>query len=149
MVWQYAAVVAVGYGALKLLGSSEVDHDDVVEESYTKLAQAAPHDATIYADHIDTGPNPRGEIDGLSRIPDLVVKSGIANSLIVEVETAESLIEEAADARAQLVDFSTSGYRRVLVVPDDETAVEAARELVADIEGTVHLANPGTVEELL
>lgn len=152
MVWQ--GVVALGILAVgaKLLGSSELDHDDTVQETYDALTGAVPTDATIYADHIADGPNPRSALDGLEHVPDIVVKAGSVNSLIIEVETADSLEHVRAKARKQVKEFRRRGYRRVLVVPPGKEDVEAVQEFIDEFEkldGQLHLCTPDSVVDLL
>lgn len=145
-------LVAAGV-VYKLLSSGSMDHDATVQATYDTLVDNVHSHATVYADHIDAGPNPRGEVDGLRHIPDLVVKSGVDNSLIVEVETADSLANRKDEALSQLRDFSTAGYRRVLVIPpseQDEESVTAFLEREFDrINGRVYLATPTGITEYL
>lgn len=156
MVWQ----IAVGVGALavanEILGESSADHHDVVEQTHDALVDEVPESATVYADHLshrDEIPNPEGEVDGLTHIPDVVVKSGFANSLIIEVETADSLQNEPSDALSQMQDFSVSGYRRVLVVPDGKTDAEELETFVEQyddqIPGKYYVATPDDVSKFL
>ncbi|ELK56219.1 MULTISPECIES: hypothetical protein [Haloferax] len=156
MVWQIA--VAAGGIALasKVLGESSADHHDVVEQTYDALVDEVPETATVYADHLshrDKIPNPEGEIDGLTRIPDVVVKSGYANSLIIEVETADSLQNEPSEALEQIQDFSVSGYRRVLVVPNGKSDAEELEGFIEQydeqISGKYYVSTPGDVAEFL
>lgn len=135
-----------------LLGSSELDHDETVQETYDVLVKNVPGDATIYADHIADGPNPRGEVAGLSYIPDLVVKSGIAHSLIIEVETAESLRDRRSEARSQVMDFRKRGYKRVLIVPPGNDDIEEVKSFIGefdDLGGGLYAGDPDAVTEFL
>lgn len=128
-----AAVVASGLiGAAILWPSSAIDHGETVEATYDELVSAVPEDATVYVDHHDGAPNPNGEVSALTHVPDLVVKAGSANSLIIEVETTDSLENSRSDARSQLEDFSTPGYRRMLVVPPSEEDTEVVEEFLDD-----------------
>jgi hypothetical protein len=134
-----------------LLHDSDPDHHDVVEETYEQLKSESPANAKVFADHVDGAPNPRGEVEGLDHVPDVVVKSGAANSLLVEVETKDSLTNSASEAKQQLQDFSKSGYRRILVVPkeDSDKAKEFADNIEDDLSGEYYLSTPKKVTELL
>lgn len=134
-----------------LLHESDPDHDDVVETTYEQLKKASRANAKVFVDHVDGAPNPRGEVDGLDHVPDVVVRSGAANSLLVEVETGASLKNSPTEAKRQLQDFSKSGYRRVLVVPkaDSDTAEEFAGKVEDDLPGRYYLSTPKQVTELL
>jgi len=134
-----------------LLHDSDPDHDDVVETTYEQLKGASPENAKVFADHVDDAPNPRGEVDGLDHVPDVVVKSRVANSLLVEVETEDALENSPTEAKQQLQDFSKSGYRRVLVVPQahSESAEEFAEKVEDDLPGEYYLSTPKKVTQLL
>lgn len=149
------AIGALGLLGLKLLSGSDPEHHDVVEETYESLEGATPNSATVYADHLPDRdvPHPRNAVDGLTHIPDVVVKSGITNSLLVEVETATSLADSPTEAKRQLADFSKQGYRRLLVVPEGQENDDAVQKFVADIEGSIdgdiHLTAPSSVATYL
>lgn len=151
----HPGVVVVGGAALySIFKESEPrDHDDVVADVYERLDGTAPSNAKVFADHVDHAPNPHGEVGGVDKhVPDVVVKSGLANSLIIEVETADSLERDAAEARSQLREFSTPGYRRVVVVEaatSDEDSVREFVDSLDDLDGEVYFAKPETVSELL
>jgi hypothetical protein len=149
MSWP-AVVAGLALGAI-LSDSSPMDHHDTVEATYDELTDKTPSDASVYADHMGAAPSPHGEIDGLSHVPDVVVKSGVAQNLFIEVETANSLADNASEARSQLRDFSTRGYRRLLVVPPSEEDTEAAKKFLggADFDGQVYLAVPTGASEFL
>jgi len=119
------AAVAV----LDRLSSTEKDHDDVLEDTYQAVESAAASRSSIYVDHInvDADGNPRSALPGEDHILDLVLTGFADNNLVVEVETADTLDQTALD---QLADFSTKGYRRVLVVPDG--AVDDGAQLLED-----------------
>lgn len=142
-------------GGAVLLNRSEKDHDDVVEDTFDELAAAVPRDANVYADHLSHRGdvlNSQGEVNGLTHIPDIVVKAGSVNSLLVEVETADSLKNEPHKAREQLTDFSKSGYRRVLVISekvDDDVVQNFVDETRNQIGGEIYVATPSTVTNLL
>lgn len=148
MAWQYA--VAAGLGALGVKALlSELSHDETVQATYDRLERAATRDATVYADHIDDGPNPRGELDSVDHIPDIIVKAGSANNLIVEVETVDALREARVEARSQMRAFRKQGYRRVLVVPSGQADDEAVTSFIEDSEGVLNVATPKTIADLL
>lgn len=145
-------IIAVGL-AYKLLTAGSMDHDETVQATYDALEPAVSAHASVYADHIDDGENPRNEIGGLSHVPDLIVKSGVDTNLIIEVETADSLKANPAAAESQLRDFSTPGYRRVLVVPPSQEEAESVKSFIADefdaLPGKLYLATPEGVVEYL
>lgn len=157
MVWPYLIAGAAGLGLL--LKSTDKDHHDVVEDVVDELEDEVPRDATIYADHVDRDdlPNPRGAFTNIDdepdHVPDVVVKSGLRNSLIIEVETGDAIDQNGSEAKEQIDDFSISGYRRVLVVPEaDFDAVhveEFTDDLDVDLGGDVYVATPSGVTDLL
>jgi len=81
-------------------------------------------------------------------VPDIVCKSMATNNLIIEVETEDTLDDEAI---SQLDEFRLRGYRRVLVVPngDSETVSEFEQRLNEEIPGKITVATPGTAANLL
>ena len=127
----------------------------MVEQTADELASATAHDATVYADHLPNRefPNPESSNVGNDHIPDVVVTSGLAQNLVVEVETKSSLDDESEAAESQLEDFARPVYRRVLVVPDDavdESVVSEFEErLNEEVSGTIHVETPSTVASLL
>lgn len=157
MVWQYIGAAAL-LGAAVLLDTDK-DHDEVVQETVDNLEPELPKNATLYADHLDGDyPNPRGAFNDLSNapeqhIPDVVVTSGEKHSLIVEVETGDSIKNNDSEAKSQIEDFSIPGYRRVLVVPDaDFDAVhvdEFEEQLDTELDGEYYVATPEGVTDLL
>lgn len=145
-----AAGLAVGVKVVDEL-FSDADHDTVVRDTFAELEREVPANANLYVDHIyDDKPNPRTGLQkfDLEHVPDIVVRSGAANNLIIEVETEDTLDGEALD---QLDEFRLQGYRRVLVVPDGNS--EAVSEFEADLDdevpGVINVATPDTVTELL
>ena len=89
-----------------------------------KTAQKVTNDtASVYVDHVDDDVTADGNCAGVldaEYIPDLIVQDFAGPSLVVEVETAQSLSDEPAHAAAQLSAFATPGYTRVLVCDDVE-----------------------------
>lgn len=157
MVWPALVVGAAGVGYL--LSRTDKDHDDVVEETLDELEAVAPSDATLYADHVDRDdiPNTRGAFTHLDHdpdhYPDVVLKSGLENSLIVEVETGDAIENNGSEAKSQIDDFAISGYRRVLVVPgadfDAKHVNEFSDDLDDELSGNVYVATPSGVTDLL
>jgi len=146
--WTIAAgAVAVSAWLL----SGEPEHGDVVDATYDELASEVAASATVYADHVDDAPNSEAEIDGVSHVPDVIVKSAVDNNLVIEVETEGGLEDDPQHALEQLNDFSTAGYRRLLVVPEAHAeAGEAFVEEYGDeLSGQYYLASPATVTEFL
>ena len=150
MVWQAVIAGGIAYGLLK---SRTLSHDETVQSTYDALQDQVSSDATIYADHIDDAENPRGEVSGLDKVPDIVVKSRLDNNLIVEVETADSLSDRRSEAREQLRDFSKSSYRRVLVMPPSQEDHDAVKEFVQtefeELDGELYAATPEGVTDYL
>lgn len=142
-------------GALhRLLRGSDDDHDDVLEATYHELREETDSSTNIAVAHIqsrsgvDANGHVRSATPGEDHEPDLVVESFVDNKLVVEVETGDTLDGEAM---SQLEDFSTSGYTRVLVVPEGDVDAgetflsgtgEAGRQPVA-------VCSPGGVTEFL
>lgn len=146
------AVVVGGYSLLKYL-ESDADHDTIVEETATNLARQLPADGKLYADHIGDYPNPRqvaNDLD-LAHVPDVVVRAGSVSNLMIEVETDGSLDDGGAEAKRQLEEFATCGYKNVLVVPDVDTDVveEFEEQLNRELRGTIYVETPSTVTRLL
>lgn len=148
------AAIAGGIGAkvlYDLLSESEADHDDVLEEAYNELDAAKASETDLYPAHIHnrSGVNgaghPRGELPNTSHVPDLLVKGFVDNNLAIEVETGSSLDQDAID---QLEDFATSGYTRILVVPD-EALDDGARFVEESLEETVYVARPSDLPDFL
>lgn len=142
--------VAAGGFAYALL-KSEKSHDQIVEEVYENLRYEAPSSASLYVDHVrEDVPNPRTALEDhdLDHVPDVVCTSMVTSNLIVEVETEDTLDD---DALSQLNEFRLQGYRRVLVVPngDSETVSKFERRLNDEIPGKITVATPEKVPELL
>lgn len=68
-----------------------------------------------------------GRIDGINGEPDIISIDSTSANLIVEVETREAIAENGNHVLDQLQDYPTSGFKRVLVVPDD--VVEACSQV--------------------
>jgi hypothetical protein len=147
---------AIGAGiALKVLhdalSDTEASHDDVLEDAYHHAVEHTSPRANIYVDHIrdrdevEATQNPKGVLPNTSHVPDLVVQDFETVNLIVEVETADTLDQDAVD---QLDDFTTSGHRRILVVPD--AALDDGAEFIDDsFDDDVYVAGPTDLEEFL
>lgn len=152
MIWEAVAVVGAIVVGARLLWPSRLDHDETIQRTYDILEKNVPTDATVYADHIADGPNPRGELDGVNHVPDVIVKSRRANCLIIEVETAASLSANYSKARTQVQGLRKRGYRRVLLVPSGETTSDPVRSFVEEfdsLDGELYLATPDSVCNLL
>lgn len=133
---------AVGVAkALDYLNTSS--HDRVLKKSYKTVKRNTSSSATIYVDHINpsgSDGNPRNKVDGISGVPDIVVKDFPTN-LIIEIEDAEGL-QRPQRAIDQLDGFSKSGTKRVLVVPDAEETLAAAEAIVDEVQGSVAITTP-------
>lgn len=137
-----AAVGAAAYGAVKGIEYlTTTEHDRALKKAYKVADKYTDSSATIFVDHVTDQPTPHGAVDGLTQVPDMVIRGNPdVPNVIVEVETADSLDRAYADARSQLEDFRTRGYRRLLVVPSD--ALEAAETLAGAVDGTVTVTTP-------
>lgn len=149
------ALIAGGIG-LKLLhdalSESDADHDDVLEEAYHELNDAKSPGTELYPAHIqdrsgvDGAGHPKGELPNVTGVPDLLAKGFSDNNLVIEVETGDTL---NSDAVAQLEDFATPGYTRVLVVPDD-VLDDGARFVEESLNGErVFVSGPSDLPEFL
>lgn len=129
------------------------NHDKAVQKAYDKLSAAANADTTVYADHISDGPSPNGAVTGIEGIPDLVVKSGTQNSLLIEVETAKSIDENPVHAKQQLYRFQKRGYRRVLAVPAGDEKLNGVQQWVGtideELDGNLWAVRADSVHDLL
>ena len=68
-------------------------------------------------------------------------------NLIIEVETTDVIENDQSHVINQVSGFKKNGYTRVLIVPAD--AVDAAEELVGEINGVVYVRTPSSVAELV
>ena len=159
-----AAVGAIGgpigatLGALAgyAFGSDESAHKETTRKTFYALKEAAP-EANIYVDHVDPdghAGSTRGAIDGLSHHPDIVLTGPPGRpNLIIEVETANGIGDDAEHAISQIEEFRVQGYKRVLVVPEKQ--LEDVFEWVEECEdqglitGNLTLASPERVSKLL
>jgi hypothetical protein len=133
------------------LSDSDADHDDVLEDTYEAVARETTERTSLYVDHIgdrvDADGNTYNATPGDDHIPDLVVSGFADQNLVIEVETAETLDN---DAEAQLEDFRTPSYKRVLVVPEGTTddGMQFLDDLGTDTDPIV-VAEPSEVVDLL
>jgi len=133
------------------LSNSDADHDDVLERTFEAVERQTAETTDIYVDHIndrvDADGNTREATPGSDHIPDLVVSGFADRNLVVEVETDGSL---NGDAGSQLVDFSTSSYTRVLVVPEGvvEDGAQFLDGIDADTENVV-VSDSSSITNLL
>jgi hypothetical protein len=122
------------------IGGSESDHKDVLRETYYELDDATGEDARIYIDHIDVdgdAGNPEGRISDVDMVPDIVVVQQHGANLIIEVETIDGINDDPSHAVAQLNDFQTSGFKRLLVASEAELDDVYAWVEKAEDEGAV------------
>jgi hypothetical protein len=133
------------------LSDTEASHNDVLEEAYESVAGEVSQSTNVFVDHINDrrGVNadgtPHSEVPNTERVPDLVVSGFSDRNLVVEVETASTIDQTAVE---QLDDFSTPGYTRVLVVP--EQAVDDGHQLVSDnLDGDVYVSGADSVSNFL
>jgi hypothetical protein len=142
-----------GLKAIELI--RDVDHDHVIKQTVQNINSEAPGDTNIYADHISNYQNPRTALQDrdLKHIPDVVVHSGSATNLIIEVETEDSIKNAPSDAESQLGEFCLSGYRSVLVVPADDadtvTDFQTRINESSQITGEIFVETPNSVAQLL
>jgi len=141
--------IAAGY-VLDQLSQSNKDHDDVLKDTYQAVSQAAAADSSLYVDHIDVDAagNPRSATPGTDHVPDLVLTGFADNSIVVEVETGDSLNGDALD---QLEDFSKPGYTRALVVPDSvvDDGIQFIEEYTDAATANIVVCGPSDTPKLL
>lgn len=124
------ALISGGPGALaggaigSLLGSREKKHNGALRETVYNLQKATDGEPRFYVDHIDPDGaeerGPRNLVDDLTMEPDLVMIGQRYPNLIIEVETVAAIRENPGHVLDQLNDFRTQGFKRVLVVPEDD-----------------------------
>lgn len=120
------------------------EHDELLEDTYDAIEAAVDDELELPTDHgVGDDTDDTLSIDGIEGRPDLVLKGFEVRNTIIEVETADAIENRRGHVIEQIEGFRTNGYSRLLVVPDD--AVEAAKELVEEIGGTVHVRTPGGV----
>jgi len=139
------------------LFGQESNHNDTLRKTFTALKEATSDDAHLYVSHIDPdgaeSTSPQGVIEGVTGEPDIISIDSTTANLIVEVETMEAIAENGSHTLDQLQDYRTSGFKRVLAVPEDE--VEAAVEWVAAhedrgaLEGSTTIASPKRIANAL
>jgi len=133
------------------LSGNDADHDDILEQTFEAVERETTERTNIYVDHIndrvDADGNTREATPGTDHVPDLVISGFVDRNLVVEVETDGSL---DGDAESQLADFSTSGYTRVLVVPEGviNDGAQFLEGIDADTENVV-VAEPSEVANLV
>ncbi|WP_135855207.1 hypothetical protein [Halorussus salinus] len=140
-----------------LLFGSESDHKDVLRDTFYEVKEATSESANLYVHHIDPSgaeaSSPEGIIDNVDGIPDLISIDSTSSNLIVEAETMEGIADDEQHALKQLRDFRTRGFKRVLVVPEDEIdlAVEWVEEHEerGNIEGSLTLSSPERINNVL
>jgi hypothetical protein len=135
----------------------ESDHNDTLRKTYSAVKEATSDDAHLYVSHIDPDgaapTSPQGVIDGVDGEPDIISIDSTSANLIVEVETMEAIAENGSHALNQLQDYRTSGFKRVLVVPEEEidAAIEwvEAHEDQGALEGSLTVASPERIANVL
>jgi hypothetical protein len=149
---------AAGGAALGgMIFGSESDHKDVLRNAFYEVKETTSGNAKLYVDHISpTGAeptSPRGVIDDVDGTPDLISIDSTSANLIVEAETIEGIADDEEHALKQLRDFRTTGFKRVLVVSEDEleTAVEWVEEHEerGNIEGSLTVSSPKWISNAL
>lgn len=131
----------------------ESDHNDTLRKTFSAVKEATSDDAHLYVSHINPDgaalTSPQGVIDDINGEPDLISIDSTSANLIVEVETMEAIDENGSHALDQLQEYPTPGFKRVLVVPEEE--VDAAVEWVeahedrGALEGSITVASPKRV----
>ena len=130
-----------------LTSDSEPEHDELLEQTYDAVDAATDDSVAISAEHgVGDGEGTR-DIDEINGWPDMAVTGFGVSSLLIEVESADALAEKPGEVIEQVDGFRKSGYSRVIVV--HSSVVDGAEELVAEIDGTVHVTTPDGVVDLL
>ncbi|ATW88210.1 hypothetical protein halTADL_1440 [Halohasta litchfieldiae] len=130
-----------------LTSDSEPKHDELLEQTYNAVDDATDDSVAIGAEHgVGDGEGTR-DIDGINGWPDMAVTGFGVSSLLVEVESSDALAEKPEKVIEQVDGFQKNGYRRVIVV--HSSLVDAAEELVDEINGKVHVKTPKRVIDLL
>lgn len=124
-----------------------------MKEANKNLSRAAAEDRVVYADHISIGPSPHGTVDLSCGVPDLVVKSGSQNSLLVEVKTAAPIGSNPTHATNQLAGFRKQGYCRAIVLPATDSNSDTVTEWIdaaeQELDGELVAARSDTGHNLL
>jgi len=141
------AGAAAGIGKLAYDHFRTYSHDELLEQTYNAVDAATDDSVAISTEHgVGDGAGTR-DIEGIDGWPDMAVTGFGVSSLLIEVETATALNESSAEVIEQVKGFKMQGYSRVIVVQSD--VVEAAKEVAAEIGGTVHVTTPDGVVDLL
>lgn len=136
---------------------SESLHDQTLATAARNLREHASETGSLYIAHVnpsDVGRdvedgNPQGIVAGINGDPDIlyVDVQGPRANLVVEVETPSGLHDQADHTLEQLEDYRTTGFKRLLVMPDGE--VETAEDWVEkhddDINGELHITGVSDV----
>ena len=72
--------------------------------------------------------------------PDIIVTDPPTKNLIIEVETWKGIKDDEQHCLDQLSEFRTSGYKRMLVVPEAE--IEETIDWVAEHEASSDINGP-------
>lgn len=135
----------------------ESDHNDTLRKTFSAVEEATSDSAHLYVSHIDPDgaetTSPQGVIDDVEGEPDIISIDSTSANLIVEVETMKAIADNGDHALGQLNDYRTSGFKRVLVVPEDE--IEAAVEWVerhedrGALKGSITVASPKRIGNVI
>lgn len=146
-----AAVAGLAGVAVGLDRISRDAHENTIKSTVKRLHRARD-DGDLLAAHVDDR-----RLDGhtasfaqshdLDHIPDIVLRGFNDPNLVIEVEDADSLQNDPGDAREQLREFRITGYKRVLLVPSDAT--DAAAELADEVDGSVAVETPDSIDRLV
>lgn len=129
------------------LGANEAGSAALIDRAFETVVEAVGHDATIYADvnrNLVEG-RPSEAYDAETR-PDLVVEG--ETDVVVTVVDHATLVDRDVVV-SQLEGLAEIDARRVLVVPDEESALRDARNLASVVDGDVAVAIPEEVSDYL
>lgn len=136
---------AIAGGVLgSAIGSYEEKHEKIVRETHYTLAEQTSSVAKLYVDHIDPDGaepgNTQNVLDGVNGKPDIIVTDPVTKNLIIEVETWKGILDDQQHALEQLEDFRKRGYKRLLVVPEED--IPETIEWVGDHERSDAIRGP-------
>lgn len=119
---------------------SEDPHDQVLARAAKNVREHASDSGQLYIAHVQPSEvgrsvedsNPQGIVEEIDGDPDLLYidVAGPRANLVVEVETRAGLFDHTDHTLDQLERYRATGFKRLLVVPDD--LVATARDWVAD-----------------
>jgi hypothetical protein len=127
-----------------IAGSYEEKHQKIIRETHYTLYEQTTDNAKHHVDHIDPDGaeegSPQNVLDGVSGRPDIIVTDPPTKNLVIEVETWKGICDDRAHALKQFEDFRVRGYKRVLVVPEDD--IEETVEWVDECESNGKIQGP-------